>query len=199
MLKMNMPAILEGGNLMSEDEFFLFCQTNLDDTLDFERDSEGNVIIMSPSGSFTDNFTSNILIHFGSWLRNEKIPGKVFGSSAGFTLPNSSVRSPDVSWIRLDKWDLLPGTDKEKFAHICPDFVIEVRSKSDSVKYLKNKMQEYLENGCELGWLIDRFNQKIYVYQPGQPVIEHHHFDFHLSGAPLFPSFEINLHEIENS
>jgi Uma2 family endonuclease len=83
--------------------------------------------------------------------------------------------------------------------HVCPDFVIKVRSKSDSVKYLKNKMQEYLENGCKLGWLIDRFDQRIYVYQPDQPVIEHHHLDFPLSGAPLFPGYEINLHEIENS
>ncbi|MCE7058476.1 Uma2 family endonuclease [Dyadobacter sp. CY343] len=197
-VEMNMPVQFKVGDLISEDGFFEFCQMN-DDALDFERDKNGNIITMSPSGSLTGNFVSNILIYFGSWLLREKIPGKVFDSSTGFTLPNSAVRAPDIAWIKLDRWAVLPEDDKEKFAHICPDFVIEVRSKSDSVAYLKNKMQEYLENGCELGWLIDRFEQRVYIYQPNQSVIEHRHFNFQLSGKPLFPGFEINLSKLENS
>ncbi|MET7256148.1 Uma2 family endonuclease [Dyadobacter fermentans] len=180
---------------MSEDEFFRFCQMN--DTLSFERDSEGNIIFMSPAGSLSDNFNFEISLVFGSWLRENKIPGKAFGPSAGFTLPNRAVRSPDVAWVSREKWDALSRDEQERFAPLCPDFVIEVRSKSDSLIYLQNKMQEYLANGCRLAWLIDRYGEKVYVYEPERAIVEYSSLDIQLSGEPLFPGFVLNLAEIE--
>lgn len=192
---MDTPVTFIVGDIMSEDEFFRFCQMN--DTLNLERDSEGNIIFMSPVGCFSDNLNSNILIAFGSWLNEHKIPGKVFGPSAGFTLPNKAVRSPDVSWVTSERWDALTRDEQERFAPICPDFVIEVRSKTDSIIYLQNKMQEYMANGCRLAWLIDRYNKKVYVYEPSCAIVEFTGVDIRLSGEPLFPGFVLNLAEIE--
>lgn len=192
---MDTPVTFIVGDIMSEDEFFRFCQMN--DTLSFERDSEGNIIFMSPAGSFSDNFNFEISLVFGSWLRENKIPGKAFGPSAGFTLPNRAVRSPDVAWVSREKWDALSRDEQERFAPLCPDFVIEVRSKSDSLIYLQNKMQEYLANGCRLAWLIDRYGEKVYVYEPERAIVEYSSLDIQLSGEPLFPGFVLNLAEIE--
>ncbi|MDR6808419.1 Uma2 family endonuclease [Dyadobacter sp. BE34] len=192
---MDTPVTFIMGDIMSEDEFFRFCQMN--DTLSFERDSEGNIIFMSPAGSFSDNFNFEISLVFGSWLRENKIPGKAFGPSAGFTLPNRAVRSPDVAWVSREKWDALSRDEQERFAPLCPDFVIEVRSKSDSLIYLQNKMQEYLANGCRLAWLIDRYGKKVYVYEAERAIVEYSSLDIQLSGEPLFPGFVLNLAEIE--
>ena len=192
---MDTPVTFIVGDIMSEDEFFRFCQMN--DTLSFERDSEGNIIFMSPAGSFSDSFNADILGIFSSWLRENKIPGKVFGPSAGFTLPNGAVRSPDVAWVNREKWDALSREEQERFAPFCPDFVIEIRSKSDSLIYLQNKMQEYLSNGCRLAWLIDRYGKKVYVYEPERAIVEYSSLDIQLSGEPLFPGFVLNMAEIE--
>ena len=192
---MNMFVTLKVGDIMSEDEFFRFCRMN--EMLDFERDSNGNIIFMSPTGSFTGSFNSDILIEIGVWLHSNKIAGKLFDSSTGFTLPNGAVRSPDVSWVAREKWDKLSKEDKERFAPICPDFVIEIRSKSDDLKYLKNKMEEYMSNGCQLGWLIDRFEQKVYVYTSSEDVLKYSSLDVQLSGEPLFPGFILDLTAIE--
>ena len=100
---MNMPVTLKVGDIMSEDEFFRFCRMN--DMLDFERDSNGNITFMSPTGSFTGSFNSDILIEIGVWLHSHKVFGKLFDSSTGFTLPNGAVRSPDISWVSRAKWD----------------------------------------------------------------------------------------------
>jgi len=192
---MNTPVTIKVGDIMSEDEFFRFCRMN--EMLDFERDSNGNIIFMSPTGSFTGSFNSDILIEIGIWMHSYKVEGKLFDSSTGFTLPNSAVRSPDVSWVAREKWDLLSNEEKERFAPVCPDFVIEVRSKSDDLKYLRDKMDEYMENGCQLGWLIDRFDQKVYVYQPNKNTIEFDSLDIQLNGEPLFPGFVLDLSAIE--
>jgi len=179
---------------MSEDEFFRFCQMN--DTLNLERDSDGNIIFMSPAGSLSENLSSKILIALGLWLGQRENPGIVFGSSAGFTLPNGAVRSPDVAWVNSGSWAALSAADQERFAPVCPDFVVEVRSKTDSIIYLQNKMQEYMANGCRLGWLIDRYARKVYVYEPGKSIVEHLSLDIQLSGEPVFPGFELNLAKI---
>ncbi|TDE12765.1 Uma2 family endonuclease [Dyadobacter psychrotolerans] len=192
---MNTPVTLKVGDIMSEDEFFRFCLMN--DMLDFERDSNGNIIFMSPTGSFTGSFNSDILIELGMWLHSQKIPGKLFDSSAGFTLPNGAVRSPDIFWIAREKWDVLSAEDKERFAPVCPDFIVKIRSKSDDLKYLKKKMDEYMDNGCQLGWLIDRFEEKVYVYSEGNEISEYAGLDMQLSGEPLFPGFLLDLSAIE--
>ncbi len=192
---MNLPVTLKVGDIMSEDEFFRFCRMN--DTLDFERDSNGNIIFMSPTGSFTGSFNSDILIEIGVWLHSHKIPGKLFDSSTGFTLPNGAVRSPDISWVSREKWDSLSKEDMERFAPICPEFVVEIRSKTDDIKYLLNKMEEYMDNGCLLGWLIDRFQEKVYVYAVNQDVVQYESFAIQLSGETVFPGFVLDLSAIE--
>jgi Uma2 family endonuclease len=192
---MNMPVTLKVGDIMSEDEFFRFCRMN--DMLDFERDSNGNIIFMSPTGSSTGSFNSDILIEIGVWLHSHKVSGKLFDSSSGFTLPNGAVRSPDVSWVSREKWDRLSKEEKEKFAPVCPEFIVEVRSKSDDLKYLLNKMDEYMNNGCQLGWLIDRFEEKVYVYASNQEVVRHESIDIELRGEPLFPGLILDLSAIE--
>ena len=192
---MNMPVTLKVGDIMSEDEFFRFCRMN--DMLDFERDSNGNITFMSPTGSFTGSFNSDILIEIGVWLHSHKVSGKLFDSSTGFTLPNGAVRSPDISWVSRAKWDGLSKEDKEKFAPVCPEFIVEVRSKSDDLKYLLNKMDEYMNNGCQLGWLIDRFEEKVYVYALNQEVVRYESIDIELRGEPLFPGLVLDLSAIE--
>jgi Uma2 family endonuclease len=189
-MDMPMPVTLKMGDLMSEEEFFQFCQMN--DTLEFERDSQGNIILMSPTGSFTGNFNLRVSGQLFLWNEENEL-GEVFDSSTGFTLPNGAVRSPDVSWIRTERWDMLSQDQKERFAPICPDFVIEIRSKSDGLKYLLDKMLEYIANGSQLAWLIDRFENKVYIYSPGKPVIVHESLQVMLSGESVLPGFTLNL------
>jgi len=188
-MNIQMPVTLKMGDLMSEEEFFQFCQMN--DTLEFERDSHGNIILMSPTGSFTGGFNSKVLTELGIWNKENQL-GEVFDSSTGFTLPNGAIRSPDVSWIKSENWNALSEEEKEQFAPICPDFVIEIRSKSDELQYLQEKMQEYLANGAGLGWLIDRFEGKVSIYRSGQAVIVHDTMDIELSGEATLPGFLLN-------
>jgi Uma2 family endonuclease len=192
-MNISMPVIMKMGELMNDDEFFQFCQMN--DTLNLERDSQRNIIVMSPTGSLTGNFNLRISAILFMW--NESLGlGQVFDSSAGFTLANGAVRSPDVSWVRNEKWNNLSNDQKEKFAPICPDFLIEVRSKSDGMAYLQNKMSEYIENGTELGWLIDRFDSKVYIYRKGQPVEKIESLNVKLSGEQTLPGFVLDLASI---
>src|SRR5688572_13885673 len=122
---------------MSENEFFNFCQQN--ENLRIERDENGQIFIMAPTGSETGDINLRIATEVFLWNKIRK-SGVAFDSSTGFTLPDNSVLSPDVSWMRSEKWNKVPKKDKEKFAHVCPDFVIELKSKSDNLNYLKNKM-----------------------------------------------------------
>lgn len=113
---------------LSEEDFFIFCQEM--DAFQIERDADGTILIIELTNSETGSFNSEVNIEVGIWNRVEK-SGKTFDSSAGFTLPNNAVRSPDTAWIAIDRWKALPKEDRESFAHISPDFVIEIRSKSD--------------------------------------------------------------------
>ena len=122
---------------------------------------------MPPAGAETGNRNFNIAAYLWMWAEKDGT-GIGFDSSAGFTLPNGAVRSPDASWIRGDRWDQLSDEKKNSFAPICPDFVIELISKMDTLKGLKAKMEEYLENGIVLGWLIDRKNKTVHIYRPNQ-------------------------------
>lgn len=150
---------------MSSEEFYQFCQANRD--LRIERTAQGEVIVMPPAFSDTGNRNFNLAVYLGIWSEQDGT-GLGFDSSTGFTLPNNAVRSPDASWIRRERWQQLSDAQKASFAPICPDFVIELRSNSDTLKGLQNKMIEYLENGVSLGWLIDRQNRKVYIYRPSQ-------------------------------
>ncbi|MCF2507011.1 Uma2 family endonuclease [Dyadobacter sp. CY107] len=192
-----MPVTFKVGDIMSEDEFFRFCQMN--DMLSFERDKNGNIIFMSPTGSFTGKFNLRIANKLLNWLDSNEIAGELFDSSTGFTLPNGAVRSPDVSWVTKEKWDALSHNEREKFAPVCPDFIIEIRSQSDGLKYLQDKMQEYIDNGCQLAWLIDRFKEQVFIYSQGTEVRTIKSLDIQLSGDPVFPGFILDLAAIDKS
>ena len=194
-MNISMPVTLKMGELMSDEDFFQFCQMN--DTLELERDSHGNIILMSPTGSFTGSFNFRVLGNLFVWNENSNL-GIAFESSTGFTLPNGAIRSPDASWIRNERWNLLTNEQKEKFAPICPDFVVEIRSKSDEIKYLQAKMTEYIENGTHLAWLIDRFDDKVYIYRANKPVSILHSLKVKLSGDSILPGFILDLESIIN-
>lgn len=177
---------------MSVDDFYEFCEQNRDFRI--ERTKEGDVIIMPPAYSETGGKNFNLAVDFGIWARQDKT-GKGFDSSTGFTLPNGAVRSPDVSWIRLERWNALLQEKRKKFAQIAPDFVIELRSETDRVKDLQKKMREYIENGVSLGWLIDPQTKRVYVYRPNieTKVLEN---PKEISGEPLLKGFVLDMREI---
>jgi hypothetical protein len=152
---------------MTVEEFYEFCLANQD--LRIERNANGEVVIMPPAFSDTGNRNVKISQQLANWSDQDG-SGESFDSSAGFTLPNGATRSPDASWISLSRWNILTDEQKASFAPICPDFVIELRSASDTLSSLQEKMQEYLSNGILLGWLIDRKNRRVYIYRPNQEV-----------------------------
>ena len=177
---------------LSEEQFYHLCISNQD--LRMERDEHQNIIIMAPTGSFTGNHNFSIALVIGNW--NEKYNlGCCFDSSAGFTLSNKAVRAADIAWITNARWESVTNEDKERFAHICPDFVIEVRSKSDTLKQQKEKMQEWIANGCRLAWLVDIENKITHSYKPNREIIETP-FNKTLSGEDVLPNFELNLSEV---
>jgi Uma2 family endonuclease len=147
---------------MSAEQFYEFCRCNAD--LRIERSAQGEVIVMPPTFADTGNRNNKLSYQVTRWAE-ENENGEVFDSSAGFTLPNGATRSPDVSWIQLDRWNALTAEQQASYAPICPDFVIELRSDSDSLKSLQEKMREYIENGVVLGLLVDRKNKNVYCYR----------------------------------
>ncbi len=162
-----LPSILTLKIDLTDEQFFQMCQKNRD--YQFERTASGEVLIMPPTGSETGRRNVKITTQLDNWNSESKL-GEVFDSSAGFKLPNGADRSPDASWIKIERWNALTPEQQEKFAPICPDFVVELRSPSDSLKDLQEKMQEYIENGAQLGWLIDRKNKRVEIYRPGKDV-----------------------------
>jgi Uma2 family endonuclease len=152
---------------MTQDQFFDFCQQNPD--MRFERTAEGELIIMAPSGGEAGFQDAEVCRQLGNWARARR-QGKVTGSSGGYILPNGANRAADASWISPEQLASITAEQLKKFLPVCPFFLIEVRSPSDSLKKLQEKMDEYIANGCKLAWLIDPEKQQVHVYRPGQPV-----------------------------
>lgn len=178
---------------MTDDQFFEFCQINSD--LRIERNKFREISIMRPTGSETGNRENNILGQLWVWSEQDGT-GITFSSSAGFKLSTGAERSPDASWIKLERWNALSPEQQQKFAPICPDFVVELRSPSDNLRLLQEKMAEYLrEPGVQLGWLIDRKHCRVYIYRPGMPeeCLEHPNS---VSGERVLPGFVLNLSKI---
>ena len=148
---------------MDDDQFFEFCQINRD--LRIERTSQGEIIVMPPTGGETGKRNFGLIVQFGIWVKQDGT-GIGFDSSTGFKLPNGAERAPDTSWVKKERWEALTPSQRKKFAPLCPDFVIELRSPSDRVKDLQNKMEEYMDNGARLGWLIDPDSRQVYIYRP---------------------------------
>ena len=174
---------------LSDDQFYQLCQINEDWKL--EQTAKGELIIMPPVGAISGNRESEFNADVVIWNRQSKL-GKVFSSSTVFTLPNGGKRSPDVAWIANERWESLSIKEKEKFAKICPDFVIELRSRTDSLSQLQEKMQEYLNSGLRLGWLIDPQNQQVEIYRQNQSV-EIVSLPTSLSGENVLPGFILEL------
>ncbi|QEI39679.1 hypothetical protein BMF77_00232 [Dolichospermum sp. UHCC 0315A] len=174
---------------LSDDQFYQLCQINEDWKL--EQTAKGELIIMPPVGAISGNRESEFNADVVIWNRQSKL-GKVFSSSTVFTLPNGGKRSPDVAWIANERWESLTIQEKEKFAKICPDFVIELRSRTDSLSQLQEKMQEYLNSGLRLGWLIDTQNQQVEIYRQNQSV-EIVSLPTSLSGENVLPGFILEL------
>lgn len=174
---------------MTDNQFYRLCRANPE--LRFERNPRGDLIIMSPTGGETGNYNFEVVVDLGIWNRQAQ-RGKAFDSSTGFKLPNGANRSPDVAWIQNDRWEALTPEQQQKFPPICPDFVIEIRSPSDDLSSLQEKMREYIENGTQLGWLIDRPDRQVEVYRSGQPV-EILEAPTSLSGESVLPGFVLPL------
>ncbi|MBD1931552.1 MULTISPECIES: Uma2 family endonuclease [Cyanophyceae] len=177
---------------LTDEQFFQLCQVN--ENLRFERTATGELIIMSPAGGETGNRNAGLTAQLWIWNEQNKW-GKVFDSSTGFKLPNGANRSPDAAWVKLERWDALTQQQKEKFPPICPDFVIELLSPSDTLKVAQEKMKEYRENGTILGLLINRKSKQVEIYRQGQEV-EVLQSPTTLSGENVLPGFNLNLESI---
>ena len=177
---------------LTDDQFYQLCRDNPD--VKFERNTNGEIIIMPPTGGETGNRNFELSADFAIWNRQYRL-GVCFDSSTCFKLPNGADRSPDVSWIKQERWDTLTPEQKEKFPPIAPDFVLELMSPTDSLKKTQEKMQEYMENEVRLGWLIDRKTRRVEIYRLGQAV-EVLESPTELSGEDVLPGFVLNLETV---
>lgn len=180
---------------LTNEQFYELCQANRD--LRLERTANGELIIMPPTGGETGNRNIKIAFQLEAWSSQNNL-GIAFDSSTAFKLPNGAERSPDASWIRRERWDSLNTEQKRRFPPLCPDFVVELRSETDSLKTLQDKMQEYLNNGARLGWLIDPKTQTVEIYRLGREV-EILQSPEILSGEDVLPDFVLTLKSIFSS
>ena len=174
---------------LSDDQFFDFCQANRD--LRIERSAREEVLLMPPTGGDTSELNAEITMQLRLWAKRDG-SGTTFDSSGGFLLPNSAVRSPDAAWLKKERLAELSAEQKMKFIPLCPDFVIELCSPSDSLNALQDKMREYIDNGVQLGWLVDPAYKRVYIYRPQTPVEELQNPET-VSDDPLLPGFALNL------
>ena len=178
---------------LTDEQFFQLCQNNRD--LRLERTAEGELIIRPPTGWKSGNQNSRLTQRLGNWTEADGT-GLAFDSSTGFKLPNGANRSPDASWVTNERLEAL-NPDPTRFLPMAPDFVVELRSATDNLKTVQQKMQEYLENGVRLGWLIDPQNQQVEVYRQGTDV-EVLQSPISLSGEDVLPGFVLDLTQILN-
>jgi Uma2 family endonuclease len=184
-LTLTLRPILE----LTDEQFYQLCQHNQD--LRLERSAQGELIIMPPTGGRTGNRSIKLAAQLENWSSQTNL-GVAFDSSTCFKLPNGADRSPDAAWVQRQRWDALTETQQEQFPPLCPNFVVELRSKTDALKPLQNKMQEYMDNGAQLGWLIDPQTKQVEVYRSHQAkeVLQNPET---LSGETVLPGFVLNL------
>jgi Uma2 family endonuclease len=187
-LTVQLPAALR----FTDDEFEQLAAANR--KLRLELSATGELILMPPTGGETGNRNFEIYIDLGIWNRQQGL-GKAFDSSTGFRLPNGATRSPDAAWITLDRWENLTSEQRKRFLPLCPDFAIELVSETDDVDDTRSKMQEYLDNGLRLGWLISPKARQVEIYRPSQAV-KLLNAPKSLSGEDVLKGFSLNLHPI---
>jgi Uma2 family endonuclease len=190
-LSLQLPKTI--GLYVTQEQFVALAIANRD--LQLERTAQGELIVNPPTGWQTGERNSSISGELYIWWRNCGEPGKIFDSSTAFILPNGATRSPDASWVSQPRWDTLTPEQTGTFANICPDFVVELRSGSDSLKPLQDKMREYMDNGAKLGWLIDPQNRQVEIYRP-RVKIEVLANPTELSGEEVLPGFVLNLRRV---
>ncbi|WP_017297356.1 Uma2 family endonuclease [Nodosilinea nodulosa] len=174
---------------MTDDQFYQLCITNPD--LKFERNAQGDLLIMSPTGGETGNRNVELATEFVLWNRQRQL-GLVFDSSTGFKLPGGGERSPDVAWVEQSRWDALTPEQRQKFPPIAPDFVLELLSPSDRLSMVQAKMQEYMTSGVRLGWLINPQTRQVEIYRQGQaPELLNNPTS--LSEDSVLPEFRLNM------
>ncbi len=176
----------------SNDEYFNFCQENKD--LRIETNKDGDLIIMPPTGAETGDKNAELTTQLRNWAKKNG-KGKTFDSSTEFELPSGAKKSPDASWILKDKYSVLTQKERDGFPPICPDFVIELRSKTDRLKPIQAKMTEYIENGVRLGWLVDPYKKQVHIYRKNGEIeiLENPKI---VSGEDVLEGFELDLDEI---
>lgn len=177
---------------MTDEQFFAFCQLNRD--VKIERNVRGELVFMPPKGSESEQRNFNLIGQLWVWTKQDG-KGVGFGSSGGFTLPNGAVRSSDAAWIEKTRWEEIDLELRKRFAPICPDFVVELRSETDNLQVLQEKMEEYIENGTKLGWLIDPQQQKVYIYRPNSQ-LEELVKPSSLSGEDVLSGFVLELKDL---
>ncbi len=185
----HLPPTLELTIDLTDEQFFELCQKNRD--YRFERSAKGELIIMPPTGGETGNRNGRITQRLFNWADTNEL-GIAFDSSTGFKLPNGADRSPDACWVKIERWNALTPEQRRKFVPLCPDFVVELLSPTDSLPTTRKKMPEYLDNGTKLGWLLNRKNQQVEIYRPGQAV-EIRQSPTSLSGEDILPGFILDL------
>ncbi|MDB9509998.1 Uma2 family endonuclease [Kamptonema animale CS-326] len=175
---------------VTPEQFEAIALANRD--LRLERTAAGELIVNPPTGGESGQRNFSITGQLARWYEEQEDLGEAFDSSTGFRLPNGADRSPDVSWVRRERWEALTPQQRKGFVPLCPDFVVELRSESDSLRSLQTKMQEYIDNGARLGWLIDPKNRRVEIYRSGSEV-EVLENPSELSGEDVLPGFVLNL------
>lgn len=174
---------------LSDDQFYQLCQNHRD--LKFERTAQGELLIVSPVGGEGGSREADLIGDLVFWNRRTQM-GKVFSSSTCFKLPNGGDRSPDAAWVAWEKWNQLTLEQQQKFPPVCPDFIIELRSQSDALEPLQQKMQEYIDNGLRLGWLINPQDRQVEIYRLNQPHQVLQNPD-RVDGEDVLPGFVFDL------
>ena len=177
---------------LSDDQLLELCGLNRD--LRIERNAQGELLIMPPTGGATGSRNSEINWQLSNWAKGDGT-GVTFDSSTGFRLPNGAMRSPDASWVKRERLAALPAEELEKFLPLCPEFVIELRSPTDTLRDVQAKMAEWIANGARLGWLIDPYPKRLHIYRPHTPPERRDNPDT-VSADPLLPGFVLDLREI---
>jgi Uma2 family endonuclease len=177
---------------MTDDELLRFCAAN--DPLRVERDANGELLVMTPAGSKSAKMNIRIGRLLDEWAEADG-RGVAFDSNGGFTLPDGSMRAADAAWVALPRWQALTDSQQSRFAPLCPDFIIELRSPSDRLPDLEAKMLQWIANGAQLAWLIDPIEQSVTIYRPGQAPEAYHH-PSSVQGDGIMAGFELVMARI---
>jgi len=195
MVSLTLPLVLETTAVhLTDEQFYQLCRSNPDLTI--ERSAKGALIVMTPVGGEGGSYEMDLGGELYLWNK-QSIQGKVFSSSTLFKLPNGGDRSPDVAWVELSRWQALTPEQRRKFPPIAPDFVIELRSPTDDLELLRAKMQEYMDAGVRLGWMVNPQDQQVEIYRQGQPK-EVRLLPTELSGEDVLPGFVLTVNRFQN-